>query len=168
MKREKFTGAKTLSALAAVILLGISSQALAQDAPGAQGAGSRGGHGMMGQNGHAMMEQGTMCPGQTPCQMKNALVPSHRQLHAVQETGNTDRDFAAVMIPHHQGAIDLAKAELANGKDPEMRRMAQKIISNNQKEIDQLSKWLSKPGGGAAASSSSPEDKRHLHPRDAK
>ena len=49
--------------------------------------------------------------------------------------GNPDHDFAAMMIPHHQGAIDMAKAELAYGKDPVLRRMAQEIIVTQQQEI---------------------------------
>jgi len=43
-------------------------------------------------------------------------------------SGNADKDFAAMMIPHHQGAIDAAKVELQYGKDPMLRKMAQKII----------------------------------------
>ena len=49
--------------------------------------------------------------------------------------GNPDHDFAAMMIPHHQGAIDMAKAELVYGKDPVLRRMAQEIIVTQQQEI---------------------------------
>lgn len=59
-------------------------------------------------------------------------------------SGNADVDFAKQMIPHHQGAIDMAKVQLANGKDPEMRKMAEKIIADQDKEIAQMNDWLKK------------------------
>src|ERR1700676_246231 len=58
--------------------------------------------------------------------------------------GNVDHDFAAMMMPHHQGAIDMAKAELIYGKDPVMRRLAQEIIVDQQSEIDAMQLWLTK------------------------
>jgi uncharacterized protein (DUF305 family) len=54
---------------------------------------------------------------------------------AVRPTGNTDADFAATMIPHHQGAIDMAVAELRHGKNEQLRRIAQEIIVDQQQEI---------------------------------
>jgi uncharacterized protein (DUF305 family) len=59
-------------------------------------------------------------------------------------TGNVDRDFATMMIPHHQGAIDMAKAELSYGKDPEMRALARSIIAAQKVEIAQMRQWLDK------------------------
>lgn len=50
-------------------------------------------------------------------------------------TGDPDRDFATMMIPHHQGAIDMARAELLYGKDPVLRRIAQEIIVTQEQEI---------------------------------
>ena len=58
--------------------------------------------------------------------------------------GNSDHDFATMMMPHHQGAIDMAKAELIYGKDPVMRRMAEEIIVDQQSEIQAMQLWLSK------------------------
>ena len=49
--------------------------------------------------------------------------------------GDPDHDFAAMMIPHHQGAIDMAKVELLYGKDPVLRRLAQEIIVTQEQEI---------------------------------
>jgi uncharacterized protein (DUF305 family) len=63
-------------------------------------------------------------------------------------TGNVDHDFVAMMIPHHQGAIDMAKGELMYGKDPAMRRLAEKIIVDQQSEIDVMNLWLKKHAAG--------------------
>ena len=56
-------------------------------------------------------------------------------------TGNADRDFVAMMLPHHQGAIDMAKAEIQYGKDPELILMAQHIVRSQQKDIAQMQAW---------------------------
>jgi len=50
-------------------------------------------------------------------------------------SGDADRDFARMMIPHHQGAIDMAIAELRYGKDKRLKRLAQEIIVDQQQEI---------------------------------
>ena len=67
-----------------------------------------------------------------------------RDMAAAPMNGNVDHDFAAMMIPHHQGAIEMAKAELLYGKDPVMRRLAQEILVDQQSEIDALHLWLKK------------------------
>lgn len=58
--------------------------------------------------------------------------------------GNVDHDFAAMMMPHHEGAFDMAKAELIYGKDPVMRRLAEEIVVDQQSEIEAMQLWLSK------------------------
>ena len=50
-------------------------------------------------------------------------------------SGDADRDFAAMMIPHHQGAVEMAEAELRFGNDPVLRRLAQGIIVEQRQEI---------------------------------
>jgi uncharacterized protein (DUF305 family) len=51
-----------------------------------------------------------------------------------------------MMIPHHQGAIDMAKVEIQYGKDPDLRKMAEKMVKDQEKEIADLQKWLKDKG----------------------
>jgi uncharacterized protein (DUF305 family) len=59
-------------------------------------------------------------------------------------TGDADRDFVAHMIPHHQGAIDMAKVELEYGKDPELKRLAGNIVKAQREEIAFMRRWQAK------------------------
>jgi uncharacterized protein (DUF305 family) len=67
-----------------------------------------------------------------------------RDMAAAPMNGNFDHDFAAMMLPHHRGAIEMAEAELRYGKDPVMRRLAQEIIVDQQSEVDAMQLWLTK------------------------
>ena len=77
-------------------------------------------------------------------QMNGSMERMDRQMAKAPMNGNVDHDFAFMMIPHHQGAIDMAKAELLYGKDPVMRRLAQEILVDQQSEIDAMQLWLRK------------------------
>ena len=61
---------------------------------------------------------------------------------SVARSGDSDVDFVKLMLPHHQAAIDMAKAQLLYGKDPQMRRLAQEIITDQQSEIELMKLWL--------------------------
>ena len=65
-------------------------------------------------------------------------------------TGDADHDFAAMMIPHHQGAVDMAKAELLYGTNPVLRRLAQEIIVTQGQEIQVMQLELKKQPAGPA------------------
>jgi uncharacterized protein (DUF305 family) len=56
-------------------------------------------------------------------------------------TGDADKDFVTMMLPHHQGAVDMAKVELQYGKDPMLRDLATSIIAAQEKEISMMKGW---------------------------
>jgi uncharacterized protein (DUF305 family) len=99
-------------------------------------------------------------PGQTPPMpgMKSgapaadpfmkAMDKMDKAMAAAPATGNVDHDFVAMMIPHHQGAVDMAKIELARGKDPMLRRMARNIINSQEREIREMRAWEARHPAG--------------------
>jgi uncharacterized protein (DUF305 family) len=66
-------------------------------------------------------------------------------------SGNVDQEYAALMVPHHQSAVDMAKVELTYGQDAKLKSMAQQMITAQQKEIQQFKDWLTKNGSKASA-----------------
>ncbi len=64
----------------------------------------------------------------------------------VKPTGKPDEDFVLMMVPRHQGAIDMAKVELKYGADPELKQLASDIVAAQAKEITQMKAWLEKNG----------------------
>ena len=71
---------------------------------------------------------------------------------AIEFSGDADLDFLRGMIPHHQGAIDMANSLLRDGKDPQMLKMAKDIISAEKKEIAVLDAFLARNGKAPSGS----------------
>lgn len=67
--------------------------------------------------------------------MEETITVMNRGIKEAPMTGDPDHDFPTMMIPHHQGAVDMAKAYLLYGKDPVLRRLAQEIIVTQSSEI---------------------------------
>jgi hypothetical protein len=76
----------------------------------------------------------------------------------IKPSGDVDQDFAAMMIPHHQGAMDMAQAELRHGHNEQLRRIAQEIIVDQQQEIAAMRLALGQPLPPSLAAPDQPWD----------
>jgi len=90
----------------------------------------------------AMDKGASLSPSQFTQDMDASMKLMDNEMSAAPMDGNADHDFAAMMMPHHQGAIDMAKAELSHGRDPTMRRLAEEIIADQKSEIDLMNLWM--------------------------
>jgi uncharacterized protein (DUF305 family) len=76
--------------------------------------------------------------------MHMAMQDSQAKMNQMEMSGDTDRDFAMMMRAHHQAGIDMAKVEVASGKDAVMISEAKKIIASQQKDVEKFDAWLQK------------------------
>ena len=158
-------------AVAGLALVSVAAYAQMQHGPGGQmpmhGQGMMGPGGMHGQMRGQMMQGGMHGgsqhggahggqPGSQSMQPKGDTGPSSLAFHGINMkmhgamdiafTGNADADFVKGMIPHHAGAVDMAKTVLAFGKDPEVRKLAEEIVKAQESEIALMQGWLKKNG----------------------
>jgi hypothetical protein len=83
---------------------------------------------------------------------------------SIEPSGDVDRDFAAMMIPHHQGAIEMAQAELRYGRNELLRRIAQEIVVEQQQEIAAMRLAVRQSLAPSATSSDPPSDLSAVDP----
>ena len=88
------------------------------------------------------MSKSAHAAGKTSMAMHASMDDMHKKMKGMTMTGNQDMDFAMMMVGHHQGAIDMAQAQIDHGKDKQMISAAKKIISAQKKEIAMFEAWM--------------------------
>jgi uncharacterized protein (DUF305 family) len=89
----------------------------------------------------------------------------HAAMASTEPSGDSDVDFVRLMLPHHQAAIDMAKTQLLNGNDPQMRRLAQEIITDQQSEIELMQHWMKQHESGLSGTGKAPAAKSNQEER---
>ncbi len=74
--------------------------------------------------------------------LQQSMEKMHAAMMSAEFSTNGDIDFVRLMLPHHEAAIDMAKAQLLYGTDPQIRRLAQEIVTDQQSEIELMQLWL--------------------------
>lgn len=88
------------------------------------------------QHGHGTHGAGHAAPKASfAAEMQASMTKMSRDMDAAPMTGDPDKDFLAMMIPHHEGAVEMARLVLLHGKDPLVRKVAEEIIASQEAEI---------------------------------
>ncbi|WP_245409896.1 CopM family metallochaperone [Pararhizobium haloflavum] len=134
-----------------MLLIGAGAFSATAMAQGGHGAGHGGDVGS-GQGAGMIMDMGsmqsmmeTMMPADGDTESTKAYKRADMDMMhgmAIDYTGDPDIDFRLKMIPHHQGAIDMAKVALEHGADPDTKRLAEAIIAAQEREIAEMREWL--------------------------
>jgi uncharacterized protein (DUF305 family) len=75
--------------------------------------------------------------------MQKLMSTMTENMKSMQMSGDVDKDFATMMIPHHQDGIDMAKLEIKHGMSDKMKKIAENVIADQTKEIEEFKTWLS-------------------------
>lgn len=143
--------------LASVVLACTSSIASAQDAAAGQDMSAMGGDTAMGAELPDICKSAEGMAGDMPMDMTHEMDQAHTDMMAGMDVTNKqmmdgmmvediDVAFVCGMIPHHQGAINMAKAELEHGDNQWAKDMAQKVIDAQEQEIAEMVSWLEAEG----------------------
>lgn len=128
------------NALIAAVAGVLALPALAETAPGTG-------------TGHSREAPTEVPAGAIPAGSDQAYAAALDKMHTammIAPTGDADVDFVRSMIPHHQGAIDMARIQLEFGDEPELRQMSEAIIAAQEDEIARMQEWLAKNAPDAA------------------
>ena len=98
-------------------------------------------------DGHRAATTGSMCASTQAMSafqrdMDTGMAHMMARMHAPGYSGNVDIDFLAMMVPHHQGAVDMARLVLVHGRDPATRMLAEEIIAGQTVEIQSMQRRL--------------------------